>query len=131
MPAYVEQNMLHAQTARIGVAEALRFPSISLTGILGFASTELDDLISDGDAWSISGGLFAPIFDFNKNKLRVEIQEEKTKQALYFYQNTVLRAFKEVEDALSEVHTYDDQIAAVERQYSAAKKGGCLVKNAV
>ena len=128
MPAYVEQNMLHAQTARIGVAEALRFPSISLTGILGFASTELDDLISDGDAWSISGGLFAPIFDFNKNKLRVEIQEEKTKQALYFYQNTVLRAFKEVEDALSEVHTYDDQIAAVERQYSAAKNAAALSK---
>jgi len=122
------QYLLHAQTARIGVAEALRFPSISLTGILGFASTELDDLISDGDAWSISGGLFAPIFDFNKNKLRVEIQEEKTKQALYFYQNTVLRAFKEVEDALSEVHTYDDQIAAVERQYSAAKNAAALSK---
>jgi multidrug efflux system outer membrane protein len=122
------QYLLHAQTARIGVAEALRFPSISLTGILGFASTELDDLISDGDAWSISGDLFAPIFDFNKNKLRVEIQEEKTKQALYFYQNTVLRAFKEVEDALSEVHTYDDQIAAVERQYSAAKNAAALSK---
>ena len=122
------QYLLHAQTARIGVAEALRFPSISLTGILGFASTELDDLISDGDAWSISGDLFAPIFDFNKNKLRVEIQEEKTKQALYFYQNTVLRAFKEVEDALSEIHTYDDQIAAVERQYSAAKNAAALSK---
>jgi multidrug efflux system outer membrane protein len=122
------ENLLHAQTARVGVAEAIRFPSISLTGIFGFASTELDDLISEGDAWSIGGSLFAPIFDFNKNKLRVVIQEERTKQALYFYQNTVLIAFKEVEDALSEVHTYDDQIAAIERQFTAAKNAARLSK---
>jgi multidrug efflux system outer membrane protein len=122
------EHLLHARTAQIGVAQALRFPSISLTGIAGFASTELDELISDGDAWSISGGLFAPIFDFDKNKLRVVIQEERTKQALYFYQNTVLIAFKEVEDALSEVHTYDDQIASVERQHAAAKNAAFLSK---
>ena len=47
---------------------------------------------------------------------------------MYFYQNTVLRAFKEVEDALSEIHTYNDQIAAVERQYSAAKNAAALSK---
>ncbi|MHC4666018.1 MAG: efflux transporter outer membrane subunit [Planctomycetota bacterium] len=99
------RHLLHAQTARIGAAEALRFPSISLTGIAGFASTELDDLISDGDAWSVSGSLFAPIFDFDKNKLRVVIQEERTKQALYRYQNTVLIAFKEVEDACPKCDT--------------------------
>lgn len=122
------EHLLHAQTAQIGVAQALRFPSISLTGIAGFASTELDDLISDGDAWLISGGLFAPIFDFNKNKLRVVIEEERTKQALYVYQNTVLITFREVEDALSEVHTYDDQIGAVERQYAAAKNAAFLSK---
>jgi len=120
------EHLLHAQTAEIGVAEALRFPSISLTGIAGFASTELDDLIDEGDAWSVGGGLFAPIFDFNKNKLRVVIQEERAKQALYFYQNTILVAFREVENALSEVHTYDDQIAAVERQYRAAKNANFL-----
>jgi multidrug efflux system outer membrane protein len=120
------EHLLHAQTAGIGVAEALRFPSISLTGIAGFASTELDDLIDEGDAWSVGGGLFAPIFDFNKNKLRVVIQEERAKQALYFYQNTILVAFREVENALSEVHTYDDQIAAVERQYRAAKNANFL-----
>jgi multidrug efflux system outer membrane protein len=122
------EHLLHVQTARIGVAEALRFPSISLTGIAGFASTELDELISDGDAWSVSGGLFAPIIDFDKNKLRVVIQEKEAEQALYFYQNIVLFAFKEVEDALSEVHTYDVQIAAIERQYKAAKNAAALSK---
>jgi multidrug efflux system outer membrane protein len=122
------EHLLHAQTARIGVAEALQFPSISLTGIAGFASTDLDDLITDGDAWSVSGNLLAPIFDFDKNKLRVVIQEERTKQALYRYQNTVLIAFKEVEDALRQVHTYDDQIASVERQRDAAENAASLSK---
>jgi multidrug efflux system outer membrane protein len=122
------EHILHAETARIGVAEALRFPSVTLTGIAGFASTELDDLISDGDSWSLGTGILAPIFDFDKNKLRVVIQEERAKQALHQYQNTVLLAFREVEDALSEVHTYDDQIASVERQYEAAKNAAALSK---
>jgi multidrug efflux system outer membrane protein len=122
------EHLLHAQTARIGVAEALQFPSISLTGIAGFASTDLDDLISDGDAWSVGGNLLAPIFDFDKNKLRVVIEEERAKQALYRYQNTVLIAFKEVEDALREVQTYGDQIASVERQRDAAENAASLSK---
>jgi len=122
------EYLLHAQTAEIGIAEALRFPSISLTGIAGYASTDLDELTSEGDAWSISGGLFAPIIDFDKNKLRVVIQEKEAEQALYRYQNIILFAFKEVEDALSEVHTYDVQIAAIERQYKAAKNAATLSK---
>ncbi|MHC4309097.1 MAG: efflux transporter outer membrane subunit [Planctomycetota bacterium] len=122
------EYLLHAQTAEIGVAEAIRFPSISLTGIAGYASPDLDELISEGDAWSVGGNLFAPIFDFDKNKLRVVIEEEKTKQALYRYQNTVLIAFKEVDDALREVHTYDDQIASVERQRDAAENAASLSK---
>ncbi|GAF94301.1 unnamed protein product, partial [marine sediment metagenome] len=88
------EYLLHAQTAKIGVAEALRFPSISLTGIAGYASTELDKLTSEGDAWSVSGGLFAPIIDFDKNKLRVVIREKEAEQALYRYQNIILFAFK-------------------------------------
>jgi multidrug efflux system outer membrane protein len=122
------EHILHAEIARIGVAEALRFPSVTLTGIAGVASTELDELISNGDSWSVGGGVFAPIFDFDKNKLRVVIQEERAKQALYQYQNTVLLAFREVEDALSEVHTYDDQIASIERQHKAAKNANFLSK---
>ena len=58
----------------------------------------------------------------------VVIQEERAKQALLSYQNTVLLAFREVEDALSEVNTYDDQIAALERQYRAAKNANDLSK---
>jgi multidrug efflux system outer membrane protein len=120
--------LLEAQTARIGVAEALRWPSISLTGIFGFANTELSDLISDGEAWSISGSLFGTIFDFDKNKLRVVVEEERTKQALYQYQNTILFAFKDVEDSLEDIQTYKQEVAARDRQFQAAQNAEALAK---
>jgi len=120
--------LLEAQTANIGVAEALRFPAITLTGLLGLASSELSSITSDGGAWSVSGGLLGPIFDFKKNVRRVEIEEAKTRQALYRYENTVLTAFREVEDALVEVHTYKKQIFSVENKRKAAKNAYRLAK---
>lgn len=118
--------LFKAQNARIGIAEAMRFPTISLTGIYGAASNDLEDLTSEGAAWSISGSLFGPLFNFNKNTLRVEIEEERTKQVLLNYENTVLLAFREVEDALVEVQTYKQELAAVHRKFIAAKNANTL-----
>jgi len=115
------EYLLMAQNANIGVAVAKMFPSISLTGLLGIASSDLSTLTDGGAAWSISGGLLGPLFNFNKNTLRVEIEEARTEQALYKYENTILNAFREVEDALIEVETYKRQLAAKQRQFNAAK----------
>jgi len=122
------EHLLEAQNARIGIAEASRFPAISLTGILGVASDDLSTLTSSGAAWSVGGTLVGPLFHFNKYKKQVEIEKEKTKQARFVYENTVLNAFKEVEDALNEIHTYDRQIAAVENQLAAAENAARLAK---
>jgi len=118
--------LLEAQTARIGVAQALRFPSITLTGLFGAASSELSSISTDGDIWSVGGSLLGPLFDFNKNLQRVEIEKERTRQALYRYENRVLFAFREVADALNEVQTYKNQISAVERKLKAAKNAAAL-----
>jgi outer membrane protein, multidrug efflux system len=120
------EYLLMAQNANIGVAVAKMFPSISLTGILGLASNDLSTLTTGGSAWSISGGLLGPLFNFNKNTLRVEIEEARTEQAFYQYENTVLNAFREVEDALVEVETYKRQLAAKQRQFDAAKNAEYL-----
>ena len=122
------ESLLEAQNARIGVAVALRLPAISLTGILGAASDELSVLTSGGAAWSVSGSLFGPIFNFNKDKMRVEIEKERTKQALYNYENTVLIAFNEVENALDEVQTYRKQVSALGWQFKAARNADALSK---
>ena len=120
--------LLEAQTANIGVAEAMRFPAISLTGLLGLATSQLSGITSQGGAWSVNGGLFGPIFEFYKNVRRVEIEEAKTKEVLYFYENTVLTAFKEVEDALIEIDTFKKQMAAVGKKEKAAKNAYRLAK---
>ena len=122
------QFLLESQTANIGVAEAMRLPAISLTGMVGVASSELASITSSGGAWSVGGGLFGPIFEFYKNIRRVEIEEAKTKEALYFYENTVLTAFQEVDDALVEIETFRNQKAAVERKVIAAKNAYRLAK---
>jgi len=120
--------LLKAQTENIGIAEALRFPSISLTGTLGVASTEIGSVTVDGGVWSVGGRILGPIFDFNKNKRRVEVEEEKTKQVLFQYENSVLTAFREVEDALVEVATYRKELAAIDRQLKASKNANELSK---
>jgi multidrug efflux system outer membrane protein len=119
---------LQAQNARIGVAEALRLPAISLTGLLGVASSELADTTAEGVVWSAGAGLFGPLFNFGQNQRRVEIEEARTRQALSFYENTVLTAFREVEDALVAVETYKRQVAALTRQVAAARNANELSK---
>jgi multidrug efflux system outer membrane protein len=114
-----EQNVV-AQNALIGVAVAQRFPSISLTGILGVASNEFSSLFTGGAAWSVGGNLLGPLFHFNKNKRRVDIERAKTEQSVYSYELTVLNAFREVEDALVGIETLKRELSARGDQMNAA-----------
>jgi multidrug efflux system outer membrane protein len=118
--------LLKAQTENIGIAEALRWPSISLTATLGVANTDIGSLNVNGDTWSLGGSLLGPIFDFGKSKRRVDIEEQITQQFLFEFENSVLNAFREVEDALVEIKTYRQELAAVGRQLKAAKNANKL-----
>jgi len=121
------EQQLAAQTARIGAAEALRFPSLTLTGFLGVESTDLSDLNSgDADLWSVSADVFAPIFNSGKLKSNVEIERARTEQLLYNYEATVLQAFREVEDALVAIRTLKDEYAAQQRRVDAARNAARL-----
>jgi multidrug efflux system outer membrane protein len=122
------EYFLKAQNARIGVATSLLLPAISLTGTLGIASDELSTLTTGDAGWSVDVNLAGPLFEFGKNRQRINIEKERTEQARLNYENTVLFAFKEVEDALVEVHTYKKQLAASERQYRAADNAAKLSK---
>jgi len=123
------EQLLAAQNARIGMAQAMRFPSISLTGLLGLGSDDLSTLVSpDAVIWSAGGQLLGPIFNFNKNKRRVDIERHRTEQMLLSYEQTVLIAFKEVEDALVEIRTYKKELEARKRQVTAATNASLLSK---
>ncbi len=119
---------IQAQNALIGVAVAERFPAISISGAVGAATNEAAQMTIDGFVWSIAAGLTGPIFNFGQDKARVEIEEARTEQALYNYQNVVLNAFREVSDALIEITTYREQIAALSKQAAAAENANRLSK---
>ncbi len=121
-----EQYMV-AQNARIGVAVAMRFPSISLTGMFGAASSDLSNLLNNESMiWSVSGGILGPIFQFGKNKRRVDIERQRFYQDSLYYVQTILQAFREVEDALAEIQTLERESAARERQMAAAQNAADL-----
>ena len=123
----VAEQLLKAQNAQIGVAQAMRFPAIGLTGMFGAASNDLSNLLT-GDAvvWSIAGSITGPIFNFGKNKRRVEIERERTEQMLLEYEKTVLNAFADVEDALIGVNTVGRELEALERHLVAAENAAKL-----
>ncbi len=123
------EALLMAQNAQIGVAEAMRWPSLSLTGMFGVASNDLTTLTSGGFAWSASGSLLGPLFQFGKNKKRAEIARFQTEALLYEYESTVLQAFKDVEDALISIKTLKEELLAQEMRTKAALNALMLSEN--
>jgi multidrug efflux system outer membrane protein len=95
---------LQAATERIGVARAEQFPTLSLTGTLGTASTELGNLFTTGArSWSVGGTLIGPIIDGGRYKARTDQAVAQAKQAEGAYVGAVRNAFRDVSDALSNV----------------------------
>jgi multidrug efflux system outer membrane protein len=114
------EELLHAQMARIGVARALRFPQLNLTGAFGLESNELSEFTSsDAGFWSIGLDLFGPLFQFGKNKRRVDVERYRTEEAVLGYENTILQAFREVEDSLIAIRTLRDEYEARARQVAS------------
>jgi multidrug efflux system outer membrane protein len=95
-----EQNLVSAN-ARIGVAKAEYFPTISLTGLLGLGSTQVDNLLQRSAMTdSIGAGLLGTIFSGGRIKGDIRASEAVQKQMLVKYQQTIQTALREVEDAL-------------------------------
>ena len=98
------ERALAAQTARVGVAEAARYPSFTLSGSIGVEALTFGALGNGGAvASSLVAGITAPIFDAGRLRAQVEIQDAVREQALVAYEKAVLAALQEVENALVEL----------------------------
>ena len=125
---FAEQQLI-AQTERIGVAVAMRFPSLSLTGFLGVASPEISTIFDPGAfVGSVTGQLAGPLFEWGKNKRRVEIERARAQQAGFMYEKTVLLSFAEVENSLAEIRTYSNEYKSRQTQVNANSKALTLSK---
>jgi multidrug efflux system outer membrane protein len=116
------EQQLVAATARIGVAQAERFPKLSLTGILGVASPQLTDLVSPAtDFGVLAPFVTGPLLNAQTLGFQQRAAEAQAKQAVAQYEQTILVAFREVEDALVGVSTAHEQADAQERQVNALR----------
>ena len=100
------ENQLHAATANVGVAQASRFPylSIGLTSFFGIISPEIGHLLDGKDPaanlFSVGPFVDMPIFQSGRGTGNVEVAEAQLKQAELSYRRGVLQAFRETADAL-------------------------------
>ena len=114
------EYQLSAAGANIGAAKAKLYPTISLTGSAGYASTDLSDLFkSGGFVWSLGPSLDIPIFDWGTRKANVKISEIDQKIALSSYEQSIQTAFREVNDALATRENIGDRLAAQRRLVEA------------
>jgi multidrug efflux system outer membrane protein len=108
---------LRAANANIGAARAALFPRITLTGLLGFASSALLKLFTGGAfGWSAGANADYTIFQAGAGHANVRLTQAQERAAVATYQGTVQTAFREVSDALARRGTINDEIAARQRQ---------------
>jgi len=105
---------LIAASELIGVSKARLFPSIRLTGDLGFKTTEFSSMLdSDGKYWIIELDVIMPLFNAGARKAEVSAAESRFNQARLIYEQVVLEALREVSDALNRFYKSGETFQAL------------------
>jgi len=116
-----EQN-LRAANATIGVAKSLYFPTLSLTGFLGLSSSSLSDFTkSASGTGAIVAALAGPIFTFGGIEGQVASAQAGEREALALYQQVVLNALRETNDALVGVQKLREEYDALAKRTVALR----------
>jgi len=110
------ERAMAAENARIGVAKAAYFPSLALTGSLGYESAALGNLANWSQRTFLLGPLAGtmlslPLFDGGRREAELDRARGAYEESVAHYRKTVLQAFREVEDALVAMRTLDARIA--------------------
>jgi len=117
------EAQFHAATARIGVAKGDLLPKFVVTGDYGTYSSNTDNLFKkNSEIYQILGGVSMPIFTGGKVGKQVDVARARAEQSRYSYEQTVLTALREVEDAVAGVRASRNQVAAQQTQVDALRR---------
>jgi len=95
-----ERRLIAAAEQR-NVAAALRYPRITLAGLIGVEDSRVGDLLDNGSrAWSVSGGLLMPLIDFGRIRAAIDAADAVQEQAYLTYEQTARTALQETQTAL-------------------------------
>lgn len=123
------ERQLAAATARIGVAEAEFFPSISLLGNGGFQSGDLDVLFDPASLlWNYGPKVRVPLFSGNKNRYNLSRSHAQHDEALAAYRQAFLGAVADVETSLSSLRHLAKESEALGRASGSATKAARLAR---
>ena len=115
------ERRLEAQHIRIGAAEALQYPSLSINLDMGASLLNPLTLFAD-----LGAQLFGPIFNGGRIKKGIELEQKRTERLLYSYQLSYLNAIREVEDAMIAQRTFNREHALRKDQMELATKASNL-----
>jgi len=110
-----------AQSAQIGIAESDFYPSISLLGSIGWSGSSLSGSPTTGNL-TIGPGLTWNIFDYGRIGNNVRVQDARLQQLIEQYQNTLLQAAREIDDAAISVVKTAEQNKILVEAVSASKR---------
>jgi len=123
------ERRLAASTERQGVAVASLFPQVSVSGFLGFVAGRGSVFFTgDSRAWSVSPGLSWSAFDLGRARARVRGSSAATEESLAFYEETVLRALEETEDALANYHAQQARLIKLNDQARESKRAADIAR---
>jgi multidrug efflux system outer membrane protein len=117
------EHVLRAANADIGAARAAFFPSITLTGSVGYASDDLSNLFDGGTGtWSFIPRVNVPIFEGGRLRANLGVARVDRDVALAQYERSIQQGFREVSDALALTSTLSSQRQAIEQLVEAASR---------
>jgi len=121
------ERRLAAATARTGVATADLFPRVSITGFVGFLSGDLSSLFKGGgQAWAVSPTITWPGLDLGGAHARLRAQQARGDESLALYDQTVLRAIEDLQNALVAYRERQSQVVSLTQQVVASRRAAEL-----
>ncbi|TCQ00408.1 NodT family efflux transporter outer membrane factor (OMF) lipoprotein [Sphingomonas sp. PP-F2F-A104-K0414] len=128
-PDIVEaEARLHAATAQIGVAHADFYPKISLTGLFDIDVLNLADFGWNARSTSIGPSLSLPIFSGGRLQRQLDLRRSEERSAALAYRQTVLNAWREVDDALSASRAAADRTSLFDRDLASRRRTVAMVE---
>jgi outer membrane protein, multidrug efflux system len=128
------ERAMAAANARVGVAKAAFFPSLTLTGVGGFESATIGDLFKWSSRAFLLGPLAGtalniPIFDGGRRKGNLANARAAYEENVAKYRQQVLTAFREVEDNLSDMRILEDQTKTQAEAVTASARAAKLSRS--
>jgi NodT family efflux transporter outer membrane factor (OMF) lipoprotein len=124
------ERRMAAANARIGVAEAAFYPTVTLSASGGFEASHFSDWLSwPSHFWSIGSSLLGTVFDGGARAAQTEHAQAAYDATVASYRQTVLSGFQEVEDNLAALRILEEEARVQEEAVTAAEQSLALTTN--